>query len=256
MMVQQMPGHLYIGTSGWSYPHWQGTVYPHDLPEHKRLSFYATHLPSVEINNSFYHLPSDRALNSWREAVPVEFIFTLKASAYITHRKKLRDPERTLPPLMHCAEILGQQLGAILFQLPPHWHLDLDRLQRFLAALPERWRYAFEFRDPSWFAPPVYELLKSHHAALCVYELAGFRSPQIYTADFAYYRWHGPGAAYQGNYGEEFLNERARVIRAHLRAGEDVFVYFDNDEAGYAFHNARYLWEQVRQGEDCSRSMS
>ena len=241
----RMAGRLYLGTSGWSYPHWQGVVYPESLPQAERLAYYATRLPSVEINRSFYRLPTDAAIQRWRTQVPAPFVFSLKASAFITHRKKLLEPQRSLPPLLRCVEALQDQAGAVLFQLPPRWQRNTGRLEAFLRHLPAGLRCAFEFRDPSWFDASVYRLLERYAVALCQYHLEGFQSPDVPTADFGYYRWHGPGEAYRGSYGDEYLDACAERIGNRLRAGEDVFGYFNNDEAGHAFQDALRLWRRL-----------
>ena len=233
-----MNASMHIGTSGWHYDHWRGRFYPPDLPAERMLAFYAGHFASVEINNSFYHLPTPAALAGWREATPPSFVFAAKASRYITHMKKLKDPESGLGNLLPRMEVLGEKLGPILFQLPPRWRLDMDRLAAFLAALPAGHRYAFELRDPSWHALAVYQLLAEHGVAHCIYDLGGYQSPLEITADFAYVRLHGPGGAYQGSYSAETLAAWAARIAAWRERLRAVYVYFDNDEAGCAVRNA------------------
>lgn len=240
-------GRLFLGTSGWAYTYWHGTVYPMELPKPAWLGYYASYLRSVEVNASFYRLPSPRALQGWAAAVPDDFVFALKASAYITHRKKLREPERTLAPLFDCAERLGERLGPLLFQLPPRWHVDAERLGAFLEALPAGLRSVFEFRDPTWFCNEVYALLSRHGAALCRYDLEGRRVPDVQTADFAYLRLHGPAEAYRGSYPDADLRQWADEIGAWRAQGRDVYCYFDNDEAGHAFHDALRLRDFVEQ---------
>lgn len=232
---------LRIGTSGWHYAHWRGTFYPPELATSEWLGYYLQRFDTVEINNSFYRTPSEATLAQWREAVPEGFVFAAKVQRYVTHMKKLLEPERTLGKFLPRIEVLGERLGPLLFQLPPHWRCNVERLAAFLAALPTTHRYAFEFRDPSWHAEPVYDLLRHHGAAWCIYDLAGFQSPWRVTADFAYLRLHGPGpAAYQGSYGKERLAAWARRIACQAELS-DVYVYFDNDERGYAPHDALEL---------------
>jgi len=172
-----MSAEVYIGTSGWNYKHWRGPFYPEDLPDKEMLSFYAEHFDTVEINNTFYHLPSFKTLKTWRETVPRKFTFAVKASRFITHMKKLKAPKTSTKKFFTRVERLEDKLGPILFQLPPHWGCDADRLADFLDALPSRRRYGFEFRDQSWHTEEVYDLLKKHNAALCIYDLAGKESP-------------------------------------------------------------------------------
>lgn len=182
---------IHIGTSGWHYEHWVGPFYPEAVPAEDYLSFYAERFAAVEVNNTFYQLPARETLVSWRDGTPGDFLFACKASRYITHMKKLKDPRDSLRRFFEVVEALDPKLGPILFQLPPRWHVDVERLEGFLEALPAGRRYAFEFRDESWFAAEVYDALARHNAAFCIYDLAGRRSPVEVTADFAYVRLHG-----------------------------------------------------------------
>ncbi|MBV9470584.1 MAG: DUF72 domain-containing protein [Abitibacteriaceae bacterium] len=238
-----MTAEIRIGTSGWHYGHWLGPFYPADLPTAQMLTHYLRYFDTVEINNSFYRLPELTTFENWREATPENFCFAVKASRYLTHMKKLKDPERGLENLMPRVAGLGEKLGPILFQLPPHWHVNVERLQAFLAALPLTHRYSFELRDTTWHTPEVYEVLRQHNVAFCIYDLAGFQSALEITADFAYIRLHGPGGAYQGSYSEEALQEWARLIRQWSETLKAIYVYFDNDQAAYAVYNALRLKE-------------
>ena len=200
------------------------------------------HFDTVELNNSFYRLPLVGALESWRDAVPPNFVFAVKASRFITHNKKLKDPDGALENFIPRIALLGSKLGPILFQLPPNWQVNVERLQDFLTALPKQHRYAFEFRELSWMKPEVLEVLKGFNAAFCIYELAGYRSPLNVTADFIYVRLHGPEAnKYQGSYNEDRLRSWARQIEVWARTQKAIYVYFDNDQAGYAAQNALTL---------------
>ena len=235
-----------IGTSGWHYKHWKGPFYRSDLPASKMLAWYAERFDTVEINNSFYRLPPETALQSWKETVPSSFSFAVKGSRYITHMKKLKDPETALNNLIPRAELLGRKLGPILFQLPPNWPLDLPRFQHFLDVLPAGHRYCFEFRNSEWHVEPVYQLLETRKAAFCIFDLAGFTSPDRTTADFAYVRLHGPGGKYQGSYTLEALERWASRIQSwNVRT---AFVYFDNDDSGFAARNALELKEILGRG--------
>jgi uncharacterized protein YecE (DUF72 family) len=231
----------YVGTSGWHYPHWQGPFYPPALPTRAWLAYYADQFATVEINASFYRLPSLAALRAWRAATPPDFTFAIKASRYITHMKKLRAPRQSLRALLGVTRALGNKCGPLLFQLPPRWHCHPERLAAFLRALPKNRECAFELRDPSWHNPEIYALLRRHNAAFCMYELAGFTSPLVISADFAYIRLHGPTAfAYAGSYSQDALEQWAERIRG-WRKLKRVYLYFDNDEAGYAVRNALAL---------------
>ena len=230
-----------IGTSGWHYPHWRGTFYPEDLPEQGRLAYYAGIFDTVEINNSFYRLPSEETLRDWAERTPPGFVFACKASRYITHVKKLKDPDQSLASFLDRIAVLGDKLGPVLFQLPPRWRPNAARLEAFLEALPGDRRFTFEFRDPRWNEPEVLRLLERHGAAFCCFDLGGTRSPIQVTADFAYIRLHGPGAPYRGSYDDACLADWAERIATWQADGLDVYCYFDNDERAYAAANARSL---------------
>lgn len=237
---------IHIGTSGWHYEHWVGPFYPPDATKEGFLSYYARHFRTVEINSSFYRLPRRKTFEQWRDTVAPDFLFSVKANRFITHMKKLKEPEKTLSAFMERIEGLKNKLGPILFQLPPHWERDLERLEYFLASLPKGYRYAFEFRDPSWFHSQVYEALTKHGAAFCIFELAGLHSPKEVTAGFVYIRLHGPGDAYAGCYSREALAEWGNTVCQWAKEGKDIYCYLDNDEAGYAAQNAQQLQELVR----------
>lgn len=232
----------YVGTSGWHYKHWRARFFPADLPPPRWLPFYAERFASVEVNNSFYHLLPAAAVEAWVRATPADFTFAVKGSRFITHNKKLKDPQEALARFFAPLRGLGKKLGPIVFQLPPRWRVNPTRLGDFLRALPKRRRYAFEFRHPSWRTEEIYALLRRHNAAFCIYELAGVRTEHLVTADFVYVRLHGPtDQKYQGEYTARELGVWLRRIRAWLKAGKDVYVYFDNDQDAYAAHNALAL---------------
>lgn len=234
-------GRFFIGTSGWSYDHWEGPFYPAGLAHNQRLDYYAGQFRSVEINNAFYRLPQQKTLKRWHQAVPADFTFTVKASRYITHMKKLHDAADSLHRFIARIRTLGEKLGPVLFQLPPHWGYDAERLAAFLAILDNDFRYAFEFRDQSWLNDEVFEVLAEHGAALCIYDLGGFTAPRKLTTDFVYLRLHGPGAPYEGCYDTESLAGWAGALSAWSADGVDGYCYFDNDQCGHAACNARQL---------------
>ncbi len=238
-----------IGTSGWHYRHWKGIFYPADLPASKMLSYYLQHFDTVEINNSFYRLPKPGMFASWREATPPGFIFAVKASRFLTHNKKLKDPENALDNLLPRAAELGDKLGPLLFQLPPRWRCNTERLEGMLSILPRELRYAFEFREPSWLCEDVFRILRRYNAAFCIFELAGYQTPMDLTADWTYVRLHGPGGKYQGSYSDRQLAQWAERIAEWSRRLRHIYVYFDNDQAGYAAHNALSLKRLVAQPE-------
>ncbi|KPV39117.1 hypothetical protein AN478_12525 [Thiohalorhabdus denitrificans] len=242
-----------IGTSGWQYDHWRGPFYPQDLPKNAFLEYYAERFNATEINSFFYGLPKAETVARWRDAVPADFLFAVKASRYITHMKKLKDPGPSLERFWERAGLLGDRLGPVLFQLPPKWGLNLDRLQAFLEALPRGPRYAFEFRDPSWFDERVYTLLREHNAGFCIYDLSGTECPLQVTADFVYVRLHGPAGAYAGTYDDEALRQWAGRLHEWQVRGLEGYVFFDNDEAGYAALDAERLRELVTTPRAVSR---
>jgi uncharacterized protein YecE (DUF72 family) len=232
---------IFIGTSGWHYTHWRGPFYPEKLPASKMLEFYAQRFHTVELNNTFYRLPRPNGLNNWRESTPREFRFAMKGSRFLTHMKKLKDPASGIERFFERADLLQEKLGPIVFQLPPHWGADAERLDTFLKALPGRHRYAFELRDPTWHSAEIYAILRRHRAAFCIFEIAGFRSGFELTADFTYVRLHGPEGAYRGDYSEAALREWAGRIREWQHKLRAIYIYFDNDQAGYAPKNALEL---------------
>ena len=235
-----------IGTSGFHYKHWKGAFYPPKMPAAAMLNFYTQHFDTVELNNSFYRLPPASALDCWRDTTPANFVFAVKASRFITHNKKLKDPENAVDNLLPRAARLGKKLGPVLFQLPPKWRVNSERLRDLLLILPREIRYAFEFRELSWITPEICAILREFGAAFCIYELAGYHSPISVTADFAYVRLHGPQRGkYQGSYSEPRLAQWARQIESWAKELEAIYLYFDNDQAGYAARNALQLRELV-----------
>ena len=242
-----MSARTHIGTSGWHYRHWLGKFYPANLPASRMFEFYQKYFDTVEVNNSFYRLPTPEAFAAWRNAAPFNFIFAVKGSRFLTHNKKLKEPEQALQNLLPRAEALGEKLGPFLFQLPPRWKVNVDRLESFLQSLPQYHQYAFEFREPSWNTPAVYEILRRHNAAYCIHELAGFQTPIEVTANFSYIRLHGPGGKYQGCYSGEALRLWTRRILAWRTTLSSIYVYFDNDDCAYAARNALELKEMVAQ---------
>ncbi len=231
----------HIGTSGWHYKHWRGPYYPASVPPRAMLDYYARDFETVELNNSFYRLPSSATFEAWSKAAPSGFCFAVKGSRYLTHAKRLMDPEPALDRLMEATLGLGDKRGPILFQLPPNWRCNVERLETFLHALPRRVRFSIEFRDQSWHNPQVFRLLCKHHVAFCIFELAGFLSSMTVTADFVYVRLHGPGNKYQGDYSTAVLRSWASRITRWTGQGLDVYLYFDNDQNGFAAKNARDL---------------
>ena len=226
-----------IGTSGWQYRHWKGAFYPDDLKARDWLTHYARSFDCVEVNSSFYRLPSRDNITAWCEKVPQDFVFSVKAPRRITHFKKLKNCETELEELFDRLEAFAHRLGPVLFQLPPRWRCNLNRLESFLAALPPERELVLEFRDPSWHNDEVYALLAARSVGFCIFDIDGFTSPLIDAGELVYVRLHGPGAAYTGSYRAPRLRVWADRARAWNRRGKDVFLFFDNDERGYAVKN-------------------
>ncbi|GJL48952.1 MAG: hypothetical protein NPIRA01_01790 [Nitrospirales bacterium] len=240
-------GKIYIGTSGWSYDDWIGNFYPDDLKKDQVLPFYANLFDTVEVNNSFYHLPDKNTVKRWCALTPKNFIFSCKASRFITHMKKLKDPKEGLRHLFDSINFFGNKLGPILFQLPGNWRFDKQRLKMFLHTLPPEYRYTFEFRDPRWLCQAVYDLLAQHNCALCVYDYKGYRSPDTVTTDFVYLRLHGPHPTpYTGTYDGRTLSGYAKKIKRWADEGKTIYCYFDNDQKSCAPHDAQKLRNSLK----------
>ncbi len=237
------PGKAFIGTSGYQYPHWRGVFYPNNMAKGKWFGHYSRAFDTVEINNTFYCLPEVSTFERWCQQAPENFCYTLKFSRYGSHLKCLDDPESTVRAFMERAVHLGPCMGPVLVQLKPRWHLDLERLNRFLRAVPATQRWAFEFRDPSWLCDSVFDLLRQHNAALCIHDMLPDHPYEI-TADWVYLRFHGEH--YAGCYSHQYLSARAQRILKHLRGGMDVYAYFNNDEKGHAARNALDLQRYVK----------
>ena len=231
-------GKIYVGTSGWHYKHWKGTFYPADIRESMQFEEYKKYFSSVEINNSFYRLPTPETFAMWRKTTPADFVFAVKASRFITHMKKLNLDKEGVSKFFTSVRKLNEKIGVILFQLPPKWKINTERLRNFIGVLPKKYRYAFEFREHSWYNHDVYDILRSSNCAFCIYELERHLSPIEVTADFVYVRLHGPGNKYQGSYTLDTLKEWGRRCLEWQKQGKDVFFYFDNDQEGFAAFNA------------------
>jgi uncharacterized protein YecE (DUF72 family) len=242
-----MEHQIHIGTSGWHYKHWMGNFYPHGVKSKDFTNHYIRFFRTVEINNSFYKLPSAETFANWRASVPEDFLFAVKASRFITHMKKLKDPQESISRFFNNVNALEEKLGPILFQLPPGWQVNTDRLRDFLTLLPPYYKYTFEFRHHSWYAPEVLEILRNFNAAFCIYELEWHLSPMEVTADFVYVRLHGPEGKYAGSYSDDTLRWWASNCLGWQRQGLSVYIYFDNDQYGYAAFNAMRLQELVQE---------
>lgn len=235
-----MPGQVHIGTSGWTYEHWLGRFYPNAAKGESRLAQYARAFRAVEINATFYRMPTEVAMASWLDDTPDDFVFTIKTSRFITHLKRLRNPEVHIPIFFGRVSALARKTRAYLVQLPPNFRADLPRLRAFSDLLPPG-RYAFELRHESWWADDIFRFLSERGHAFTLFHLAGRETPEVLTADWTYIRLHGPGAAYQGSYDDATLERWRDRIAGWRTEGRDVFIFFDNDEKAYAAEDARRL---------------
>jgi uncharacterized protein YecE (DUF72 family) len=232
---------LRIGTSGWVYKHWQGLFYPPELRPAEWFGHFARHFDTVEINNSFYRLPSEAAFDAWREQAPPGFMYAVKASRFLTHFKKLKEPQAPLTLFFERASRLGPTLGPVLYQLPPRWKLNLPRFAAFMDALP-RGAHVVEFRDQSWVNEAVFAAMAQRGVSHCIHDMRGLEIPARVTSSPAYLRFHG-ASSQGGDYPRHELEAWARRIREWLGQGLDVFVYFNNDWGGFALRNAWTLRE-------------
>ena len=240
--MSRFRGTLRIGTSGYHYDHWKGLFYPENIPKAEWFSYYAKNFDTVEINNTFYRLPSPSAFDAWKVQAPNGFCYALKFSRYGSHLLRLKKPRATIGKYLRRADRLGKFLGPILVQLPPNWKVNPARLDAFLKAAPKDHRWAVEFRDPSWLCEEVFTLLRRHRAALCIHDRIE-NHPRVLTAGWTYLRFHGD--RYRGSYSRQFLTAQAAEIEEYLTRKLDVFAYFNNDAEGWAVRNARDLRRYV-----------
>jgi uncharacterized protein YecE (DUF72 family) len=228
---------VWVGTSGYTYPEWKGSFYPVDLPGRKMLSYYAERFSTVEINATFYRMPSKKMVDGWAAGTPESFVFVLKAPKRITHDARLKAVEEPLSYFCETARALGPKLGPFLFQLPPYFKKELQRLKDLLGLFPEELKAAFEFRHPSWFSDDVYELLRSKNSALCIADTEKGTTPILTTADFGYFRLRDEG------YSEEDLTKWCEIVRGSADLWRDAFVYFKHEESGMGPALARRFQE-------------
>ncbi len=234
-----MPANILVGTSGYNYPEWKGSFYPKTIPAAKMLPYYAERFPTVEINYTFYRMPTWKIVDGWSAATPAHFALTLKAPRRITHDARLHGCEEVVRQFLDVASTLGPKLGALLFQLPPSMKLDLPRFDAFLEMLPPRVRAAFEFRHASWFDEAVYARLRDRNLALCVTDSDTLSTPVAITTDHAYFRLRDEG------YGPDDIARWADVIREKAAACRDVFVYFKHEDEGKGAEFGRMLMERL-----------
>ena len=236
-----------IGCSGWNYKHWRERFYPKGLPQRSWFAFYAEHFDTVEINNSFYRLPSAETFGKWRDQAPPDFCYAVKANRFLTQAKKLKDCAEPLERMMSPVRELAPALGPILYQLPPSLRINLGRLEEFLELVPKDVTNVFEFRDKSWYVPETIELLERHGVSFCAHDMIGSESDRIAVGPVAYVRFHGAGAKYWGRYSDPVLLGWSDWIVAQARAGRSVWCYFNNDIDAHAIDDAQTLRAMVAQ---------
>ena len=241
-------GSVRVGCSGWSYKDWRGIVYPEKAPSRTWFDHYSSRFDTVELNTTFYRLPTPERVEGWREQAPDGFCFAAKLGQFCTHRMKLRDAESWMPNHLDRIQRLGPHLGPNLAQLPPRWRRDTGRLDEFLSVAPKHIRWAVELRDASWLHDDTFEVLRRHGAALCIHDLLPDH-PWELTTDWTYIRFHGPNAIeqpYNGLYGPDRLAELTPTMRRWLDDGIDLYAYFNNDWYGHAVTDATTLREALR----------
>jgi uncharacterized protein YecE (DUF72 family) len=237
---------LYIGCSGFSYPHWRGSFYPKELSQRCWLGHYSSVFASVELNATFYRLPKASTFVTWRRGTPPGFAFALKGSRFVTHVKRLRGPEEPLARFFDAAGELEEKLRAVLWQFPPGFAADGERLAEFLGLLGRYpVRHVLEFRDESWLADEVVSLCRANNVALCMADWPDYLDEAPLTTDFVYIRRHGRGGDYATGYDHTALARDAGRIMGYLAEGRSVFIYFNNDALGHAPENARELKEML-----------
>jgi uncharacterized protein YecE (DUF72 family) len=233
---------IFVGTSGWSYRSWRGSFFPDQVPTRLHLEYYARHFKTTELNGVFYRTPTEDAVRGWAEHTPPDFVFAWKASKFITHWKRLNETSRNSLALMESRlRLLGHKSGPILFQLPPQFEKNRDRLASFIRLLRPKRCYAFEFRHPSWYEDDIIDLLRNNNIALCISDHHDAPSPWIATAGHIYVRGHGPSGRYRGRYRPNTLDKWRHWLQAKIRGGRVAYVYFDNDQKSAAPKDANRL---------------
>jgi len=234
-----------IGTSGWHYAHWGGRFYPEELAKSRWFEHYAGHFNTVEINNTFYQLPREVSVKRWHTQAPADFVYTVKASRYITHIKRLKEAGEPLETFFKRMNLLKGKLGLVLYQLPPSLHQDLNLLRDFVKLLPNKPNSVFEFRHKSWYCEDIFRFLDKSGCSFCVHDMAGVETPKVVTGGIVYIRLHGPTGRYAGNYSKVSLRNWAGWIKDNIENVRGVYVYFNNDTNAYAVKNAKMLKEQL-----------
>jgi len=241
---------LFIGTSGFNYLHWEnGIFYPKDLSKKKQLEYFAQHFKSVELNNTFYRLPSPKTFLNWQRKTPPDFLFAIKVSRFITHVKKLNQCQKIWKTFLERSLILEEKLGPFLFQLPPNWKINISRFKDFIKIIEENdfnLKFVFEFRNSSWFSPDTFQFFKNYNnISLCSADSPFWPKTSITGERFIYIRMHGRKILYSSNYSKKELKKLAFQIKKYLKKGLDVYCYFNNDARGFAVKNVKQLLEMI-----------
>ena len=234
-----------IGCSGWNYRHWRGDFYPEGVPVKRWFAHYAQAFDTVEINASFYRRPTAETFAKWRDQAPEGFCYAVKAPRLITHMRKLKECEESVAEFLARARHLRPALGPILYQLPPNWRFDRERLESFLALLPRDLTHVFEFREPSWLADEVLAILDAAGVGFCAHDFPGLATQRAATGNTAYVRFHGTSGKYWGRYSEEALRDWADWMRGQEAEGRAVWAYFNNDIHAHAIADATALKVQI-----------
>jgi len=233
---------IYIGTSGWVYPHWEGVFYPESLSSKDKLKYFSQHFKTTEVNYSFYRLPKPNSYKNWYSQTPGDFLFSIKASRFITHIKRLKGVRPAWKAFIKNALNLKEKLGPVLFQFPPNFKVDAKRLEDFLKIINnKKLRFAFEFRHESWCDEKIYNLLKKHNAAWVIADSPSFPKAEELTADFVYIRMHGSKVLFSSKYSKKELDDLAEKIKKWSKQNKDIFIYFNNDAYAHAIEDAKSL---------------
>jgi len=236
-----------VGTSGWYYDHWRGHLYPEALKKEDFFAYYAQRYSTVEINSTFYRVPTERMVEGWARKAPPGFLFAAKGARLITHRKRLAEVDETLRFFLGRLQGLGAKLGPLLWQLPPSLQRDDARLRGFLERLPREYRHAIEFRHSSWLEEAVFALLREHNVAFCAISLPGFPPTLVRTAPFVYIRFHGVERRYSDHYTEDALKPWVDKLAEALSPQGEGFCYFNNDVGGHAVRDAARFREMLNE---------
>jgi uncharacterized protein YecE (DUF72 family) len=242
-----MTGTVRIGCSGWIYRHWRGAFYPEKMAQRLWFAHYAETFETVELNTSFYHLPKPETFEKWHAQAPSDFRYAVKAPRFITHMKKLKDCAEPVAEFLSRARKLGSSVGPILYQLPPRWGLNGQRIQTFIDLLPPDLNHVFEFRETSWLTPEVLALLDARGVSFCAHDMPGSRTGRWAAGPIAYVRFHGGEGKYWGRYSDEGLLAWTDWIVGQAKGGRDVWCYFNNDMYAHAIHDALTLKSMVGQ---------